>query len=123
MGKRVENVVYDAALNYIKNNCTRVTVCDTEPTNFTEANATYKLADVTVDDGDFTGPADGDVSGRKLTFGAQSDVEVDSAGDATHVAFLDVANSALLFVTTCPTTAIAGTVNIGSLKIEISDPT
>lgn len=123
MAKSIANAVYDAALNYIKNNCTKVTVCNAQPTTYTEGNATYVLADVTVDSSDFTGPADGTVSGRKITFGAQSTVTVDTPDDATHVAFLDVANSALLFVTTCPTTAIAGTVNISGLDLEMRDPT
>lgn len=123
MAKTIANAVYDAALNYIKNNCTRVVACNAEPTTYTEANATYALADVTVDSSDFTGPADGTVSGRKLTFGAQTGVTVDTPDDATHVAFLDVSNSALLYVTTCSTTPIAGTVNIGAVVIEMRDPT
>jgi len=123
MAKSIADAVYDAALNYIKNNCTRVVVCNAEPTTYTEANATYALADVTVDSSDFTGPANGDVSGRKITFGAQSTVTVDTPDNATHVAFLDVANTALLFVTTCSTTAIAGTVNISGLDLEMGDPT
>lgn len=124
MGKSVANAVLDAALNYIKNNVTRQVLCSAEPTTYTEANATYALADVTMAAGDFT-VADGDVSGRKVTVAAKTAVPVDSTGTVTHSALLDVANTALLFVTTTPSQGVSsgGTVDIGSWKDEILDPT
>lgn len=124
MAKTVHDDVLDGALNIIKNNCTRITACSAQPTSYTEGNATYALADVTVDSSDFTA-GNGDVSGRKLTVGAQSSVDVDVTGDATHVALLDVSNSKLLYVTTCDEAALddAGTVNFGAWDIEIADPT
>lgn len=125
MAKSVHNDVLDAALNYIKNNCTRLVVCSTEPTTFTEANATYALADVTVDSADFTA-ADGDVSGRKLTVAQQASVLIDASGTAAHIALLDVTNSKLLYVTTCTSQALvangSNTVTIPAFDIEIADP-
>lgn len=126
MAKIVHDDVLDGALNIIKNNCTRITVCSTQPTTFTEGNATYALADVTVDSTDFTA-ANGDTSGRKLTTAAQSGVLIDVSGTAAHLALLDVANSKLLYVTTCTSQALtangSNTVNIPAFDIEIADPT
>lgn len=123
MGKAAHDDVIDGALNIIKNNCTKLVVCSAQPTTFAEANATYDLANVTVDSSDFTN-ANGDVSGRKLTVGAQSSVSITDSGDATHVALLDVANSKLLYVTTCTsqTLTAGGTVNTPAFDIEIADP-
>lgn len=124
MAKSVHDDVLDGALNIIKNNCTRMVACSAEPTTYTQGNATYALADVTVAAGDFTA-ANGDTSGRKLTVAAKSAVTVDAGGTVTHVCLLDVANSKLLYVTTTTSTAVAlaGTVDFGSWKVEIADPT
>lgn len=123
MGKSVHNDVLDGALNVIKNNCTRMTLCNAEPTSYTQANATFALADVTMASGDFT-IADGDTSGRKVTVAAKTAIPVDTTGDGTHIALLDVANSKLLYVTTCATQGVSsgGTVDIGSWKVELADP-
>ena len=126
MAKSVHDDVLDGALNILKNNCTRITVCSTQPTTYTEGNTTYALADVTVDSADFTN-ANGDTSGRKTTIGAQSGVLIDTSGTAEHVALLDVANSKLLYVTTCTSQGLtangSNTVNIPAFDIEIADPT
>ena len=94
MAKLAHDDVLDGALDIIRNNCTRMVACSAQPTTYTEGNATYALADITVDSSDFT-KANGDVSGRKLTVAAQSGVTVDTSGDATHIALLDVSNSKL----------------------------
>lgn len=124
MAKSVHDDVLDGALNIIKNNCTRMVACSAQPTTYTEANATYALADVTMSSTDFTN-ANGDSSGRKTTVGAKTGVTVDASGTATHIALLDVANSKLLYVTTCTSqgVSVGGTVDFGSWKVEIADPT
>lgn len=124
MAKSVHDDVLDGALDIIRNNCTRVTVCSTQPTTYTEGNATYALADVTVDSTDFT-KANGDTNGRKLTVAQQASVPVDTTGTAQHVALLDVANSKLLYVTTCTSQSLTSgnTVTIPAWDIEIADPT
>lgn len=125
MAKTVHDDVLDGALNVIKNNCTRMTLCNAEPTTFTQANATFALADVTMASGDFA-IANGDTSGRKLTVAAKTAVDVDTTdpGGTNHVALLDVANSKLLYVTSAPDVAVdaAGTVDIGAWDIELADP-
>ena len=124
MGKTIHNDVLDAALNNIKNNATRLCVCSAEPTTYTEAITTYELADVTIDSADFTGPADGDVSGRKIAVNEQADIDVDSSGTATHIALVDVSNTKLLLVTTCTSQALTAgnTVTVPAFEDEITDP-
>lgn len=122
MAKSVHDEVLDGALNIIKNTATLMIACSAEPTTRTEAVTTYALADVAMASGDFTA-ANGDTSGRKLTVAAKSAVAVDAGGTVTHVAIVD--GTRLLYVTTTTSTAVAaaGTVDIGSWKIEIADPT
>ena len=124
MAKFAHNDVMDAALNVLKNNATRMVACSAQPTTYTEGNATYALADVTMASGDFT-LADGDSSGRKVTVGAKAGVTVDASGTVTHVCLLDVTNSKLLYVTTTTSQGVSsgGTVDIGTWKVEIGDPT
>lgn len=124
MAKTLHNDVLDGSPNIIKNNCTRMTLCSAQATTYAEGNATFALADVTMAGGDFTN-ADGDVSGRKLTVAAKSAVPVDVTGTGNHIAYLDVTNSKLLGTNTCPSVAVtaAGTVDIGSHKVEFADPT
>jgi hypothetical protein len=123
LAKSVHDDVLDGALNIIRNNCTRITLCTTEPTTYTAANATNKLADVTVSSSDFT-IANGDSSGRKVTIAAKSGLTASASGTAAHVALLDVTNSKLLYVTTVTSQSVTSgnTVNLGSWKIEIADP-
>lgn len=124
MGKSVHDDVLDGALNILKNNATRLTVCSSQPTTYTEGNATFALADVTIDSTDFTN-ANGDTSGRKTTIATQTAFPVDSSGTAQHIALLDVANSKLLYVTTCTSQALTAgnTVTTPAWDIEIADPT
>ena len=124
MAKSVHDDVLDGALNIIKNNCTRMVLCSAQPTTYTEANATYALADVTHLRRVYEALANGDTSGRKLTIAAKAAVPVDVTGTGNHVALLDVANLKLLYVTTCTSQAVGagGTVDIGTWKAEIADP-
>jgi hypothetical protein len=123
MPKSVSDDVLDGALNIIKNNCTRMTLCNAQPTTFAEANATFALANVTMAPADFTN-ANGDTSGRKGTVTAKTGVSVTTTGTGNHIALLDVTGSRLLYVTTCTSQAVGagGTVDIGSWKYEIADP-
>lgn len=121
MAKIVNDLVLDAALNYIKSNANLMALCSQQPTTRTEAATTYKLADVAMASGDFV-IANGDTSGRKVTVAAKSGVPVVATGTGNHVALMDATN--LLYVTTCTAQAVGagGTVDFGSWKIEIADP-
>ena len=83
MAKSVNDAVLDAALSYIKTNADRLVFCSAEPANFAGV-AAVALADVAVTTSDFTGPANGDTSGRKLTVAAKAGVAVDARQGVHH---------------------------------------
>ena len=116
--------VLDQALNYIKTNASRMCVCSAQPEFYTQAITTYKLADVTIGAANFTGPVNGDDSGRKLTVNAQDMVPIDTSGNGTHVALVDTTNLKLLYVTTMPLYGLVATnfVNIPARDIILPDP-
>lgn len=123
MAKFSSQRFYDASLNILKNNCTRMTACSAQPTTYAEGNATFALASATMGTGDFTLAA-GDVSGRKVTVASKTAVSVTVSGTVNHVALLDVTGAALDYVTTTTAQAVGagGTVDIGSWKVEIAAP-
>jgi hypothetical protein len=123
MAKYANDSMMDAALNYLKNNVDKLVVCSQQPTTYTEANATYALADVAVDTNDFT-LANGDTNGRKVTVGAQADVPIDASGTATHVAMISTGDTTLRYVTTCTSQALTsgGTVDLPAFDVEVADP-
>jgi hypothetical protein len=123
MAKSVNDLVLDAALNYLSANVTQEAVCNAEPTTYAQATATYKLALKTgLTSGSFTGPVNGDTNGRKITVNQQAGVTVDSSGTATHIALCSASN--LLYVTTCTSQALtaANTVTVPAWDVEIADP-
>lgn len=125
MSKVITAAALDAALNYVKTNVERLVLCSAQPANYAGV-AAVELADVAFGSADCTGPAAGDVSGRKMTFAAKAGVTVDASGTGKFVCLVrDTATSLLLSVTSCADVAVdhAGTVDIGSHKIEIADPT
>lgn len=124
MGKSVHNDVLDAALQYIEDNCDELVICSQEPTSYAEAHTTYALGDKPSPA--FTGPAEGDASGRKTTVDAVSGATVDGTGTATHVALTDTINSKLLYVTTLSASqavTAGNTFDLAAWDIEIADPT
>jgi hypothetical protein len=124
MAKSVNDDVLDAALNFLKNNGNKMIACSAQPTTYTEANATYALADVVLASGDYT-VGNGDTSGRKVRMAAKTGVTVDSAGTANHVAIVDTVTPKLLYVTTCASQGLSsgGTVDFSAWDVEIADPT
>ena len=124
MAKAANDLVMDAALDYVATS-TRMIACSAQPTTYTEANSTYALADVTMAGGDYT-KANGDTSGRKVTMAAKTGILIDTSGTANHVALVDVANSRLVYVTTCTSQALtangSNTVNFPAWDVEIADP-
>lgn len=124
MAKYLHDDVLDGALNVIKNNATKLCICSTQPTTYTEATTTYKLAIKTgLTSADYTGPAD-HTSGRKLTVNAQSTISVDLAGTAEYVAVTGT-SSVLYAVTTCTSQALSlgNTVSVPAWIISMGDPT
>lgn len=120
---RLDNTVFDAALTVITANTENLYLTSQEATTYAEAATTYKLA--TKATPGFTGPADGDTSGRKVTVNAISDGTVNTTGNATHWALTDDSESTLVAAG-----ALSGTValtansmfNLAAFDIEIKDP-
>ena len=122
MAKWQNDLILDAALDYIKNNVTQEAVCSSQPTTYTQATVTFKLALKTgLTTGSFTGPSDGDTSGRKLRVNEQASVTVDASGDATHIALCS--GTELLYVTTCTTQTLTSgnTCTVPVWDIELAD--
>ena len=125
MGASSHDDVLDGALNIIKNNCTKVTVCSAEPTTYTAGLTTLALADVTVAAGDFT-VAPGDVSGRKITRAQKTGGTGTADGTGTHEAYLDVTGTRLLEVVEITSVSIANgaSVTFNAVDVlELRDPT
>lgn len=127
MTKSVHNDVLDEALDYLSEQSKRMTVCNATPTTYTEAVSTFKLAVTNVSGADFTGPADGDTSGRKITIGQKTNVAVSTTGSANSVALVETSGGGkLLYVTEVSATQqlVGGnTMTFNSWKVEIADPT
>jgi len=118
------DTILDQALNYIKTNGTKMCACSGQPATYNSAIAGGKfLAAVAIISTDYTGPADGDVSGRKLTINQQASVSVTTTGTGNHVAIVDTVASALLYVTVASAQALtAGNlVTFNAWDIEIED--
>jgi len=120
MAKYINPLVHDAALDEIATGNLMV-VCSAQPTTRTEAVTTYALADVAMVGGDFTKAA-GDVSGRKVTIAAKSDITVDATGDANHVAIVNASELLAVTTVTQQTLTSGNTVSVGSWQVEYRDP-
>ena len=124
MAKAAPDAVLDKILTEI---CTGtiLTVCAGQPTTYTEAITTFKLADIAMTpDTDFT-KANGDTSGRKVTVAAKSSVPVDTTGTGTYIALTKSTGTLLYYVTTCTSQSLTAgnTVNFPAWDIEILAPT
>lgn len=124
MGKRIEDVVYDAALDKMAT-AVILRVLSGEPTDRADA-ITKTLGSVALTPGDGNGDftiANGDVSGRKCTVSAQSDVPISVSGTANHLSLDD--GTVLLGATTGSSTAVTngGTVDTSAFDLELADPT
>lgn len=127
MAKTVHNNVLDAALDFLSTNSGKICACVTQPTTYTEAVSTYKLAYNDISGADFTGPADGDTSGRKIGVGSKADVPVSTTGSCQFFALVEVSGAGtLLYVTEVSgiqTVTQGNTMTFGAWDVEILDPT
>lgn len=121
MAKAMNDAGADAALTYWTD-ATAMVLCSAQPTTYTEANTTYKLASVAPT---FDAITDGDTSGRKRRIQAKTGISVTASGTATHVALIKAGDTTLRYVTTCTSQAVAsgGTADTNAWDIEIADPT
>lgn len=129
MAKTVDDSILDAAIAVIKT-ATQLCICNAQPTTYSEATTTadggankFCLGKKTgLTSGSFTGPVDGDVSGRKVTKNAETGITVDYSGNTIYAALCS--GSVLLYVTTITSQAvtIGNTINTPAFKVEFTDP-
>lgn len=120
MAKFIADAALDAALAYVTAADVEY-LCSAQPATFAGI-AAVSLGSATPS---WSGPADGDISGRKVTFAARTGVAVTATGNVTHVVFARTADSTLRYVTTCSSQAVTsgGTATIAAGTIEIADVT
>jgi hypothetical protein len=112
--------VLDAALTEISTSATVLHICSSEPANFAGVSG---VSLGTKSSPSFTGPSNGDVSGRKITVDAITDGNVNANGSASHFAIVD--GSRLLASGSLSATqgvTNGNTFTLTSFDIEIADP-
>ena len=124
MAKELHNDVFDAALDKIAT-ADQLSFCSAQPANFAGI-AAVMLVEVILTAGDGNGDyvvADGDVSGRKLTVGAQTSMTPTNDGTVTYAVLDD--GTTLLAATTVTSQAVldSQTWDSPAFDIEITDPT
>lgn len=111
----IANAVFDAGLDYLRTNGTRVDFCSSEPATYTAATSTLSLANET--GVTLTANADGAVSGRTLTIPDTVSATVTADGDATHWAITD--GSSVLLATGTLTEAESVLVGGGTNTLDL----
>lgn len=113
----------DALLNYIKNNTETLYICNAQPTTYADI-ATYAIGSKASPS--FTGPANGDSSGRKLTIDAITDGSVSATDTATHYALADDTGTELLWsqaLSGSQAVTDGNTFTLPAIDLENPDPT
>lgn len=122
MGVLVIDAAMDAALDYLADNITEMYVCAGDPTTRAAAITAALAEKLSLSSADFTGPANGDVSGRKITKDAETALTIDADGTAATICFCS-ATTLLWKVDLASTQALTsgGTVDTGAVDNEIAD--
>lgn len=144
MGKFVNDLNMDEMLNRIKNNAAKIVLCNGQPATFNEAQTNVgstvagggtarRLGEIAgLSSTKFTGPADGDASGRKLSKDQETGLNIDVTSTAAdHVALVITTTSstignelALVTTITAPQSVTAGnTATLNAFDLEVADPT
>ncbi len=125
MAKLVPDAIMDEMLNYIRRTCTGISVCSTQPTTYTQAYTTYRLAQVNGLTSTKLTLTSGSPTGRKVVMPANNSLSVVATGTAQHVAWYGSTGSVLLLVTTCTSQALTtgNTVNVPTHAYSINDVT
>jgi hypothetical protein len=113
----LDDSVYDAALNVVKNNATILHICSGLPANYAG------IAAVTLGNKAspaFTGPTDATPNGRKVTVTAITDGTVTGTGTATHYAI--ASGSVLLAANTITSQAVTSGNTFTTPAIIIRQP-
>lgn len=118
----VEDALMDAGLNHIANNVTERYICTGSPTDRTGSVSAALATQTGLSGASFTGPANGDTNGRKITKNAETGDGIDASGTAASICYCSA--SALIWrVDVSPTQALTsgGTVDVPAHDHEIAD--
>jgi hypothetical protein len=98
---------------------TELTICSTQPTDYTTAHTTYMLANHVLTGGDFS-KGNGDTSGRKLILAAQNGFSVTNGGTALHYALTITGSTTLLLVGTVTSQVLGAgnTINFPATDVD-----
>lgn len=129
MPKYQNDLMLDAALDYIIDNCDEMRVCTSDvltggtPDITKIEGASALTGAISMSSGDFT-KDDGDVSGRKVTVGAKNDQSITATGSAEHIVLVDSTGPTVLYMTTCTAQSLTSgnNVSVPAWDIEVRDP-
>ena len=115
---------FDAALSYVQSRATRLDICSTEPTTYTQAITTYTLGNkLTPTVGT---PTDRTPNGRKIVVSAISDGSVTGNGTAAFWAITQVATTTLLATGSLSASQVVtsgNTFTLAAFDIGVTDAT
>lgn len=126
MAKTQNDLIYDAAFAYVRTRGTKITVCNGQPTTYTQATTTSgnMLAETTtpISSTEYT-LANGDTSGRKLTTPAKNGLTVQRSANANHIAVVSSSDASILYITTVTSQSLTtgNQVNVAGFDFEILD--
>jgi hypothetical protein len=141
MAKFSNDLNMDELLARLKANVKLIVLCQGQPVSFNEAitdlgssvaggcsTCGRALGETTLSTADFTGPADGDANGRKLTINQVTGLAVDvTSTNAAHVALVTTTTATELMVVTTITTpqpvTSGNTATINAFDYEVADVT
>lgn len=115
--------VFDNGLTVLDTEATHLYITSQQATTYAEASSTYALGNKS--SLSVGAPADGAVSGRRVTVAAITDGSVTGTGTASHYAIVDSANSRLLAANTLAGSQAVTNGNVfslGAFDITIPDP-
>lgn len=124
MAKYQNDLMLDAAFDWVRARVTKINVCTTQPTTYAEATSTKMLANIALTSTGIT-VGNGDTNGRKMHVTSKTGLTVSTSGVAQHIALTGSTGSTLLLVTTCTSQQLTtgNTVNIPAWDDEIADAT
>jgi len=116
----LSDALLDLALQELEDSASQLNICSAEPATYAEATDTYDLGDATAA---YTGPGDGDTSGRKTTIDAITDGSVSATGTAIAWALTDGTSTLLAtgLLTTSQLVTEGNVFTLTAFDIEIPD--
>jgi hypothetical protein len=126
MAAHIENYYLDLCLTGMGTDGNKITLCTTEPTVYTEGNATYAIASATGGAGYtaplIAAPAAKAPNGRQVSTAVISAASVSGTGTAAWVALLNTTSSRLIAVLSMTSQALTSGNTWGAASVTIGIP-